>query len=112
MYNVLELLILIFCTFQRYSGLYFWSLVISSTAIIPYCIAFICKFFNLIDGDARWISVVLLTIGWVSESLSYPLLNSSTRLSVLCIIGYSSTDLCLSMVSLREAPWFCGRGFI
>ncbi len=28
-YNVVELLVLIFGTFQRFRGLYFWSLVIS-----------------------------------------------------------------------------------
>ena len=29
-YNALELLLLIFTTFRRYSGLYFWSLLIAS----------------------------------------------------------------------------------
>ena len=64
MYNVLELLVLIFGTFQRFRGLYFWSLVISSVGIIPYALGFLFKYFAVLTGRARWASIVLLTIGW------------------------------------------------
>lgn len=35
-YNALILLGLIFCVFKRYSGLYFWSLLITTISVIPY----------------------------------------------------------------------------
>ena len=35
-YNSIELLILIFVIFRRYSGLYFWSLIVNAISIVPY----------------------------------------------------------------------------
>ncbi|KAL2402466.1 hypothetical protein ABEF95_002315 [Exophiala dermatitidis] len=64
MYNVVELQILIFGTFNKFRGLYFWSLVISSLGIIPYSLGFIFKYFSILTGGGRWLSVFLLSIGW------------------------------------------------
>ncbi|KIX06680.1 uncharacterized protein Z518_04656 [Rhinocladiella mackenziei CBS 650.93] len=64
MYNVVELQILIFGTFNKFRGLYFWSLVISSLGIIPYAIGFILKYFSVLTGGGKWFSVFLLSIGW------------------------------------------------
>ena len=64
MYNVVELQILIFGTFNKFRGLYFWSLVISSLGIIPYSLGFIFKYFSILTGGAKWFSVFLLSIGW------------------------------------------------
>jgi hypothetical protein len=44
-YNALELAILIFITFSRYRGLYFWSLLVSSLGLILYALGFVFKFF-------------------------------------------------------------------
>jgi hypothetical protein len=63
MYNVLELMALVFLTFARYHGLYFWSLLIASFGIIPYSLSLLIKFFYLIS-DNQWVSELLLTIGW------------------------------------------------
>lgn len=35
-YNSIEILILIFVIFRRYSGLYFWSLIVNAISIVPY----------------------------------------------------------------------------
>jgi hypothetical protein len=35
-YNSIEILVLIFFVFKRYSGLYFWSLLINAVSIVPY----------------------------------------------------------------------------
>lgn len=35
-YNSIELLILIFVVFRRYTGLYFWSLIVNTISIVPY----------------------------------------------------------------------------
>jgi hypothetical protein len=63
-YNVLELMVLIFGTFQRFRGLYFWSLVVSGLGIIPYSVGFLFKYFSVLTGSSRWGSILLLTIGW------------------------------------------------
>lgn len=62
-YNAFELVVLIFVTFAQYRGLYFWSLLISSSVgLIPYSLGFLLKFFQL--ADANWLPVTFLTIGW------------------------------------------------
>lgn len=63
-YNVLELIVLIFLTFKRYHGPYFWSLLISTLGILPYSVGYLIKFFNL--TSATWLPVTLLTVGWWS----------------------------------------------
>ncbi|KAF7133646.1 hypothetical protein CNMCM5793_004938 [Aspergillus hiratsukae] len=61
-YNAIELIILVFVTFSRYRGCYFWSLLISSSiGLIPYSVGFLLKFFQLSEP---WLSVTLITIGW------------------------------------------------
>lgn len=71
LYNVIELTVLVFVTFQKYSGLYFWSLLVSSWGVVPYSLGFLIKFFRI--GNPReghegptWAAVILLTIGWYS----------------------------------------------
>ncbi|KAK5114049.1 hypothetical protein LTR85_010355 [Meristemomyces frigidus] len=64
MYNAAELIIIIFLNFNRYSGMYFWSLFWAGVGIIPYALGFLLKFMNFTTGNTRWIAVVLLTVGW------------------------------------------------
>ncbi|KAJ5860754.1 uncharacterized protein N7529_008064 [Penicillium soppii] len=61
-YNVIELIVLIFLTFKRYEGPYFWSMLIASVGILPYSVGYLIKFFDL--TSATWVPVTLLTIGW------------------------------------------------
>lgn len=62
-YNAFELIILIFVNFAPYQGLYFWSLLISSSVgLIPYSLGFLLKFFQL--TTVTWLPVTLLTVGW------------------------------------------------
>lgn len=66
LYNAVELVVIVLVTFQRYCGLYFWSLIISALGIMPYSIGFLIKFFQLLDpgrGEG-YVAVVFLTIGW------------------------------------------------
>jgi len=72
MYNAIELVVLVLITFRRYRGLYFWSLLISSLGLIPYALGFSFKFFKVLTGNARWASVVLLSIGW------YPMITGQS----------------------------------
>jgi len=66
LYNAIELIVLILVTFQRYHGLYFWSLVVATFGIIPYSLGFLIKFFRLLDPsrDVGYVAVFFLTIGW------------------------------------------------
>ena len=61
-YNVIELVVLIFLTFKRYEGPYFWSMLIASVGILPYSVGYLLKFFAL--TSATWVPVTLLTVGW------------------------------------------------
>ena len=61
-YNVLELVILIFCAFRRWNGLYFWSLLVSGClGVFPYSLGFLLKFFTHTNST---LCVTLLTLGW------------------------------------------------
>ena len=64
MYNAVELIALVFFTFTRYKGVYFWSLLIASWGIIPYSLGFLLKFFDITTSWDKYISVILLTVGW------------------------------------------------
>lgn len=61
-YNAIELVVLIFVTFRNFRGLYFWSLLVSSTVgVCLHALGFMLKFFNL---TATWVFLVVLTVGW------------------------------------------------
>ncbi|KAH7191512.1 hypothetical protein BKA60DRAFT_642669 [Fusarium oxysporum] len=61
LYNSSELLILIFMTFKRYKGLYFWSIFLASLGILPYCIGWFVAYFTL---TSLWVGMILAQIGW------------------------------------------------
>ncbi|OJJ47606.1 hypothetical protein ASPZODRAFT_131150 [Penicilliopsis zonata CBS 506.65] len=64
-YNAVELVILVFVTFHRFRGLYFWSLLVSSAVgLVWYSLGFLLKFFGLVSVQAAWLPVTMLTIGW------------------------------------------------
>lgn len=62
LYNSTELVILIFSTFKRYRGLYFWSLMLSVVlGVIPQSISFILKYYSLAP---LWFTLTFSSIGW------------------------------------------------
>lgn len=61
-YSCLELIVLIFIIFNVYRGLYFWSLIVSTTlGVVPYALGLCLKYFEL---SPLWLSVTLITGGW------------------------------------------------
>lgn len=60
-YNSIELTLLIFTTFTSYRGLYFWSLLISTSGLIPYCIGLILHYFRLGNNLA---GLIINNYGW------------------------------------------------
>lgn len=62
-YNALELNVVIFSTFKRFKGLYFWSFVAATNGIIPHSLGFLLK--NVIGSHNYGIYITLVAIGWV-----------------------------------------------
>ncbi|KAF5670105.1 hypothetical protein FHETE_4788 [Fusarium heterosporum] len=62
LYNAIELLTLISLTFKRQAGLYFWSILLASFGVIPYCLGWLFVYFDLIHD---YIGMVIETVGWV-----------------------------------------------
>ncbi|KAJ5160444.1 uncharacterized protein N7482_007448 [Penicillium canariense] len=62
LYNSLELVVLILCTFRHWRGLYFWSLLLSGLlGVVPQAVSFLLKYRSLAP---LWFSLTLSTIGW------------------------------------------------
>ena len=62
-YNAAELIILVLVVFKKYTGLYFWSLLITSISVIPYALG---GWLKLVDTDVSpYVSVSLLSISWM-----------------------------------------------
>lgn len=62
LYNAIELLILLFLTFNHYRGLYFWTLLLSVIlGVVPHAIGYLLGFFTLAP---LWFSLTLSTIGF------------------------------------------------
>ena len=62
LYNCLELLLLIFVTFHRWRGLYFWSLTIATMGTISYGIGLLIEYFEL---AVLWVGKIFDTAGWM-----------------------------------------------
>lgn len=63
-YNVGELMVVVFLTFKKYRGIYFWSMLASAWGIVPYSLGFLLKFLNATPPSALWLPITLLTVGW------------------------------------------------
>ncbi|KAI1855768.1 hypothetical protein JX265_012213 [Neoarthrinium moseri] len=63
--TAIELIILIFLVFKKYSGVYFWSLLISTISIIPYAIGAWIKQVSLPYTVPTLLPVAFLNISWM-----------------------------------------------
>lgn len=61
-YNVIDLNVVIWVTFKRRHGLYFYSLLVSSWGIALFALSFLMKFFDIWKNP--YVSCVFITIGW------------------------------------------------
>jgi len=62
LYNSFELLALIFITFKRWRGLYFWSMFITTFALIPYSLGWLLDYFDLV---VNLLGMVFNSIRWI-----------------------------------------------
>jgi hypothetical protein len=61
LYNAIELLLLIFVTFKRYEGFYFWSLLVASFGNIPYSLGYVISYFQLTYSS---VGLAINNVGW------------------------------------------------
>lgn len=61
LYNAAELLLLIFVTFKRYEGFYFWSLLVASFGNIPYSLGYLLSYFQLTYSS---VGLAINNVGW------------------------------------------------
>ncbi|EUC40315.1 hypothetical protein COCMIDRAFT_109138 [Bipolaris oryzae ATCC 44560] len=117
-YNSLELLVLIFCIFKKYSGLYFWSLIINALS------AWMKQ--NNVGHNADLYNV-LLTVGWIlmvpgQSMVLYSRLhlispNSNLLRIIFWTIILSAICLCVPTVTLNlrqyttKSPTVYTRGY-
>ena len=64
LYNIIELTVIIFTTFKRRTGLYFWSFIVATWGIAPHTIGFILKFFAVTSSN--YLPTTLVAFGWVA----------------------------------------------
>ncbi|KAH7238176.1 hypothetical protein BKA59DRAFT_481545 [Fusarium tricinctum] len=64
LYNVIELTFIIFGTFKRHSGLYFWSFLISTWGICVYDCGFLIKYYA--SSAVGYVAATLISFGWVA----------------------------------------------
>ncbi|KFZ08129.1 hypothetical protein V502_09533 [Pseudogymnoascus sp. VKM F-4520 (FW-2644)] len=62
-YNALELILITFSTFKKWTGLYFWSLLVASFGILPYNIGFLIFYFELAHN---WVGFIFSSYGWAT----------------------------------------------
>lgn len=85
-YNALELLLLVFTTFNVYKGLYFWSLLVATFGIIPYLVGLNLVYFGINTTYVGWI---LCSTGWVFMVTGQSVVLYS-RLGVVLGKGYDN----------------------
>lgn len=61
--NAIDLIVLCFNTFKRYSGPYFWSLLVSSFCIIPFGLGYVLKIYSITFTN-YFLEIAILDAGW------------------------------------------------
>ncbi|KAG5933312.1 hypothetical protein E4U53_001046 [Claviceps sorghi] len=63
LYNAVELNFVVFSTFTRFKGLYFWSFLAAANGLIPHSLGFFLK--NVVRSDRFGLYITLVAVGWV-----------------------------------------------
>ncbi|CAF3524572.1 hypothetical protein FGSG_07818 [Fusarium graminearum PH-1] len=108
LYNVLELNFVIFGTFKKRSGLYFWSFLIATWGIAPNAIGYLLKHLALIDVSNLY--ATLIVIGWCTMVTGQSVVlysrlhivrqNQTVLRAVLAMIVFSAIVLHILVVIL------------
>ncbi|KAF7549188.1 hypothetical protein G7046_g8428 [Stylonectria norvegica] len=94
LYNVIELTFIIWGTFKRYSGLYFWSFLCAVWGIPLHNAGFLTKYYS--SASLGYLAGALISVGWVAmvtgqslvlwSRLHLVLRNRSKLRAILCMI--------------------------
>ncbi|CRK45172.1 hypothetical protein BN1723_006473 [Verticillium longisporum] len=63
LYNAVELACIIFFTFKKRNGLYFWSFCVATFGLVPYSVGFLLKGLG-INTRLIYLYVTMIVIGW------------------------------------------------
>ncbi len=63
LYNAVELDVIIWSSFKRHRGLYFWAFLAATNGIIPHNIGFLLK--NILNSHTFGLYITLVAVGWV-----------------------------------------------
>jgi hypothetical protein len=90
----LELLVLVYVTFKRHSGIYFWSIVVTTLGLILQTTGYILKSFE--NSCPPILVVIICKVGWVSNVTGFSIVlwsrlhlvvnNDRLLKFVLCVI--------------------------
>ncbi|GAT25117.1 integral membrane protein [Aspergillus luchuensis] len=107
LYNAVELVILIFLTFTRYSGLYFWAMLLSAVlGVIPQAIGFLLEFFAIGPLCQTLLRRVLYLIIFDTIVLLIP-----TTVLTYCTIYVGTTPVIqgFNVMERLQLAWFCAQ---
>ncbi|KAM5347686.1 hypothetical protein ACJ41O_007510 [Fusarium nematophilum] len=97
LYNVIELNFIIFGTFKRHAGLYFWSFLVATWGIPVYCCGFLTKYYA--PSSVGFLAGALIACGWVAMVTGQSLVLFSrlhlvlrNRFRLKCILYMIVTD--------------------
>ncbi|KAF4973493.1 hypothetical protein FSARC_227 [Fusarium sarcochroum] len=61
-FNTAELLVAIYFRFKVQSGLYFWSMLLATLALLPFCLGFMLEDFGIIP---KYAGIAINCVGWI-----------------------------------------------
>ncbi|RHZ60710.1 uncharacterized protein CDV56_107775 [Aspergillus thermomutatus] len=110
--NAIDLIVLCFNTFKRYSGPYFWSLLVASFCIIPFGLGYILKIYDITFTN-YFLEIAILDLGWSGmvtgqslvlwSRLNLVLDNPRALKALLCLIVVDGAVLHSSSTALEFA---------
>jgi hypothetical protein len=101
LYNVVELNFIIFATFRKYSGLYFWSFLVSTWGICLYSIGFLLKDLSFSPPASFYVTFII--VGWCSMvtgqsvvlySRLHLVLRSTSQLRLVLLMIITNAIIC------------------
>lgn len=108
LYNTVELKLLMFTTFKKWKGLYFWSLFVCNLGIIMYTLGEVLLYFiigntrfNLAFNDIGWICMVTCQSLVLYSRLGLMLDNNVILNGVKWMIILDSAILCTTVIVLQ-----------
>ncbi|KAF4972153.1 hypothetical protein FSARC_1228 [Fusarium sarcochroum] len=116
LYNACELIALIFTTFKRRHGLYFWSLLLTTLGVLPYTFGWLLGFLDLFGN---YLSKAIQAVGWIMLISGQSVVLYS-RLHLVTVLQFtigpsvdgSNPSRAFSAIEKTHMTCFCMQEFI